>query len=94
MLVKAVSGYEYEETIAIYKRSLNLAGNEILVPQGFRKYKKFRPPSDRAIQFVLTKLKPEVYGNMEASISIQLTTDFGELSLEEIEQEIKKLEAM
>lgn len=92
--MKAVSGYEYEEVTTIYKRSFDVGGNEIHIPVGLRKKKRFRHPSVSAIIFVLRKLKPEVYGEQVLIINENIKDEYDDLTIEEIDTELKRLEQL
>lgn len=89
-LQKSITGWEYEETITTGKRSIDENGGVFFIPSGIKKIKKYRPPSDSAIQFALKKLKPELYGDKNI-ISTAINNAYTDWSLEEIETEIKKL---
>lgn len=92
LLERIISGYEYEVKTTHFKRGLDMDGNAILTPVGYKTEKKFRQPSVRAIIFVLTKLKPEIYGDIVIVSDIQPENDYRDWTLEEIEAEIKLVE--
>ena len=92
LLVKAVSGYEYEEVTTIYKRSIDADGNEVHIPVGLRKKKRFRHPSVSAIMFVLRRLKPEVYGEQILVIKENVKNEYDDMTIQEIDAELKRLE--
>ena len=63
-LHKSITGWEYEETITVGRRSIDKNGEITFIPIGIKKTKKYKAPSDSAIQFALKKLKPEIYGDI------------------------------
>ncbi|WP_417369800.1 hypothetical protein [Flavobacterium beibuense] len=91
LLTKAVTGYEYEEITTIYSRSIDKHGNVTLVPVGFRKKKRFRPPSVSAIIFVLTKLKPEIYGQRVLVVNDKIKDEYEGWTMEKIDAELERL---
>lgn len=93
LLERLISGYEYEVKTTLFKRGLDMNGNATLTPVGYKIEKKFRQPSVRAIIFVLTKLKPEIYGDLVIVSDIQQENDYSNWTLEEIEAEIKLVES-
>jgi hypothetical protein len=71
---------------------LDKNGEFTFIPIGINKIKKYRPPSDSAIQFALKKLKPETYGDIQTTISTPAYNNlFEKWSIEEIENEIRRL---
>lgn len=89
LLERIISGYEYEVKTTHFKRGLDVDGNATLIPVGYKTEKKFRQPSVRAIFFVLTKLKPEIYGDVVIVADVQSSNDYSNWTLEEIEAEIE-----
>ena len=92
LLMKAVTGYEYEEETIIYRRIPDALGNEVLIPVGLKKRTRLHPPSVRAITFVLTKLKPEIYGDQSIITTEKEISSYEGWSIEEIKEEISRLE--
>jgi hypothetical protein len=91
-LEQKLVGYEYEETVTEVKQVTDNDGNTVLVPVGIKKTKKRVLPSDAAIKFTLTALKPEVYGDRSTITNLNIETDkYKGMSMEEIEEEIKKV---
>jgi hypothetical protein len=91
LLEKIISGYEYEVNTTHFKRGLDVDGNATLTPVGYKIEKKFRQPSVRAIIFVLTKLKPEIYGDLVIVSDVQQENNYSNWTLEEIEAEISHI---
>ncbi|WP_412464924.1 hypothetical protein [Flavobacterium mekongense] len=92
MLLKRVQGYYYEVDEAIFKIRKDEFG-ETLVPVGVKKLKKYTHPSDRAIQFVLTKLYPEKYSDTPVEKATEPTNPYKNLSINEMEDKIAKTKA-
>jgi len=93
MLLKRIEGYFYETSETIVKAQNDGNGNDILIPVAIKKIKKYAHPSDKLIQFVLTKLCPKKYGDQDFYMNTQISMNpYENYSLEEIEAEIKKLQ--
>lgn len=91
-LEKKITGYEYEETETMIKKVIGPDGIEAMIPTGLKKVKKYCPPSDRAIQFVLTKLNPDVYGRTDTVINPAINNNYYRgRTLAEIDAEINEL---
>lgn len=93
-LEKRVVGYEYEERITEVEKQVDKYGNEVLIPVKIKKVVKCVPPSLTAIQFVLKKFKPEEYGDKNTIVHLKSNKGlYNDLTLEQIEDEISKLES-
>jgi hypothetical protein len=94
MLMKRITGYVYEITETVYKSSKDDFGNTVFTPSGIKKKTKHVHPSDYLIKFVLTRLCPEKYGDWDiVAIPPAVLDKYQNLSLEELNAEIKILEA-
>ena len=94
MMLKRISGYNYEETTTKVRLKTNKEGMEVFIPVLIKKVTKHVPPSDNMIKYTLTKLCPDKYGeHIERIETTQTESRRDNRTLEEIEQEIKLIEA-
>lgn len=92
-LKKRIEGFEYEELVTEVKQKTDADGQTIMIPVGLKKTKKFIPPSETLIQFVLKNLEPEKWGDKVMNTNINLNTSkYERMSVEEIEEELRKLD--
>ena len=94
MMLKRVSGYNYEETTTKVIRKVNKNGLEVFIAVLIKKVTKHVPPSDNMIKYTLTKLCPDKYGErIEGIETAQTESRRDSRTPEEIDQEIKLIEA-
>jgi len=92
-LKKRIEGFEYEELVTEVKQKTDADGQTIMIPVGLKKTKKFIPPSETLIQFVLKNLQPEKWGDRVMNTNINVSASkYDSMSIEEIEDEIRKLD--
>jgi len=91
-LLKRISGYYYETTETIVRMEKDRDGNDVIVPIAIKKIKKYMHPSDKLIIFILTKLRPEQYGDQNFVQNTIPKNPYLDYTLEEIEAEIEKVQ--